>query len=114
MSGEKIPPVGTLTDRVQLKRRDSQDDGGGGHVRIYMPVAHLWARVRSLTGRQGTNADGRAVAISHSVVLRFRNHISPGVRIVYRGRNLDVVSAADLNGRRAYLSCACSETTFTG
>ncbi|WP_461382472.1 phage head completion protein [Devosia indica] len=59
MSGEKAPPVGTLTDRVQLKRRDSQDDGGGGHVRIYVPVAHLWARVRSLTGRQGTNADGR-------------------------------------------------------
>jgi SPP1 family predicted phage head-tail adaptor len=54
------------------------------------------------------------VAISHSVVLRFRNDVSPGDRIVYRGRNLDVVSAADLNGRRAYLSCACSETSFTG
>jgi hypothetical protein len=25
-----------------------------------------------------------------------------------------VVSAADLNGCRAYLSCACSETSFTG
>lgn len=114
MSGEKLPPVGTLTDRVQLKRRDSQDDGGGGHLRIYVPVAHLWARVRSLTGRQGTNADGRTVAISHSVVLRFRSDVSPGDRIIYRGRNLDVVSAADLNGRRAYLSCACSETSFTG
>lgn len=114
MSREKLPPVGTLTDRVLLKRRESQDDGGGGHVRIYMSVAHLWARVRSLTGRQGTNADGRTVAISHSVVLRFRNDVSPGDRIVYRGRNLDVVSAADLDGRRAYLSCGCSETSFTG
>jgi SPP1 family predicted phage head-tail adaptor len=54
------------------------------------------------------------VAISHSVVLRFRSDVSPGDRIVYRGRNLDVVSTADLNGRRAYLSCACSETSFTG
>jgi SPP1 family predicted phage head-tail adaptor len=114
VSGERIPAIGTLTDRVQLKRRESLGDGGGGHERVYVPVNHLWARVRSLTGRQGTNADGRTVAISHSVVLRFRSDVSPGDRIVYRGRNLDVVSTADLNGRRAYLSCACSETSFTG
>ena len=114
MSEEKIPSLGTLTDRVQLKRRESLDDGGGGHQRIFVPVTSLWARVRSLSGRQGSNADGRMVAISHSVVLRFRGDVAPGDRIVYRGRNLDVVSTADLNGRRAYLSCACSETSFTG
>jgi len=111
---ERIPSFGTLTDRVQLRRRESLGDGGGGHERIFVPLNSVWARVRSLTGRQGTNADGRAVAISHSVVLRFRSDIAPGDRIVYRGRNLDVVSTADLNGRRAYLSCACSETSFTG
>ncbi|NGP18690.1 phage head closure protein [Devosia aurantiaca] len=114
MSGDKVPPIGTLTDRVQLKRRESLGDGGGGHRRIYVPLNSVWARVRSLAGRQGTNADGQAVAVSHSVVMRFRSDISAGDRIVYRGRNLDVVSAADLNGRRAYLSCACSETSFTG
>lgn len=106
--------MGTLTDRVELKRRETIADGGGGHERIFVPVTNLWARVRSLSGRQGTNADGRTVAISHSVVMRFRNDVVPGDRIVYRGRNLDVVSTADLNGRRAYLSCNCSETSFTG
>lgn len=114
MSEDRIPPLGTLTDRVQLKRRESLEDGGGGHERIFVPVTNLWARVRSLSGRQGSNADGRMVALSHSVVLRFRSDVAPGDRIVYRGRNLDVVSTADLNGRRAYLSCACSETSFTG
>lgn len=115
MSGERIPPVGTLTDRVQLRRRESvSDGGGGGHERLYVPIASLWARVRSLSGRQGTNADGRMVAISHSVVMRFRTDVAPGDRLIYRGRNLDVVSTADLNGRRAYLACACSETSFTG
>ena len=111
---EHIPPIGTLTDRVQLKRREMTNEDEGGHVALFVPVTNLWARVRSLTGRQGTSADGRAVEISHSVVVRFRNDVKPGDRMVYRGRNLDVVSAADLNGRRAYLSCACSETSFTG
>ena len=114
MSGDKIPPIGSLTDRVELKKRESVSDGTGGHERMFVPVSQLWARVRSLSGRQGVNADGQTVAISHSVVLRFRTDVGPGDRIVYRGRNLEVVSAADLNGRRAYLSCACSETSFTG
>ena len=111
---ERVPPIGTLTDRVQFTRREMAGEAEGGHVALFVPVASLWARVRSLTGRQGTSADGRAVAISHAVVLRFRNDVKPGDRMIYRGRNLEVVSAADLNGRRAYLSCACSETSFTG
>lgn len=86
----------------------------GGHVALFVPLASAWARVRSLRGRLGTSADGRAVEISHAVVLRFRSDIAPGDRILYRGRALDVVSAADLDGRRAFLSCACSETSFTG
>lgn len=109
-----MPPIGTLTDRVQLRRRESVAEPEGGHARIFVPLGNAWARVRSLSGRQGSNADGRMVAISHTVVLRFRPDLGPGDRIIYRGRNLDVVSAADLNGRRAYLSCSCSETQVTG
>lgn len=109
-----IPPIGTLTDRVQLKRRESLAEAGGGHARLYVPLANAWARVRSLSGREGTDADGRTVAISHSVVLRFRSDLGPGDRIVYRGRNLEIVSAADLNGRKAYLGCTCRETSVTG
>lgn len=109
-----MPPIGTLTDRVQIKRRESVAEPEGGHARLFVPLGNAWARVRSLSGRQGSNADGRMVAISHSVVLRFRPDVGPGDRIIYRGRNLDVVSAADLNGRRAYLSCSCSETQVTG
>jgi uncharacterized phiE125 gp8 family phage protein/SPP1 family predicted phage head-tail adaptor len=110
----QVPPIGTLTDRVQLKRREMTGESGGGHDMLFVPVTSLWARVRSLSGREGVTADGRSVTVSHSVVLRFRNDVSPGDRIVYRGRNLDVVSAADLNGRRAYLSCTCSQTSWTG
>lgn len=111
---ERVPAVGTLTDRVQLRRREMLPESEGGHAALFVPTASVWARVRSLAGRQGASTDGRAVSVSHTVVLRFRNDVAPGDRIVYRGRSLDVVSAADLNGRRAYLSCLCSETSVTG
>jgi SPP1 family predicted phage head-tail adaptor len=114
VSAERVPPIGTLTDRVQLRRRESLADIGGGHEAIFVPLGNAWARVRSLNGRAGQRADGQAVAISHSVVLRFRSDVAPGDRIIYRGRALDVVSASDLNGRRAYLACGCTETSITG
>jgi SPP1 family predicted phage head-tail adaptor len=114
VSAEKIPPIGTLTDRVQLLRRDMTAEDGGGHLTLYVPMAKVWSRVRPISGRAGQAADGRAVTISHMAVMRFRSDVKPGDRLLYRGRRLEVVTAGDLNGRRAYLSCACSETQVTG
>lgn len=90
---EAVLAIGTLTDRVQIKRLEA--DGT-----TFVPAVSVWARVRSLVS---------ASPESHSVVIRFRSDVKPGDRMVFRGRNLDVVSAADLNGRRAYLRVGCME-----
>jgi len=111
---EPIPPIGTLTDRIELRRRVVTDEDEGGEIALFTPIATVWARVRSLGGRQAQESDARGANATHSVVLRFRSNVSPGDRIVYRGRNLDVLTAGDLNGRRAYLSCLCAERTVTG
>lgn len=111
---ERPPPLGTLVDRVQLQRREMTHEGEGGHVTVFVPVATVWSRVRALSARGLFEADGRGTAITHSVVTRFRNDVLPGDRFLYRGRGLQVVSADDLNGRRAWLSCRCSEMAVTG
>lgn len=109
-----VPPIGTLTDRVQLKHRLTTDESEGGELVVFTPGAFLWARVRALGARQATEADGRGQRITHSVVTRFRTDLKPGDRITYRGREFDVTAADDLNGRRAYLSCQCVERAVTG
>jgi len=109
-----MPPIGALTDRVQLQRREMVREDEGGHVTVFVPVATLWSRVRALSARAAFAADGAGAAISYGVVLRFRPDVKPGDRFVYRGRQLSVVSANDMNGRRAYLSCQCSEVAVTG
>lgn len=111
---EAVPPIGTLTDRVQFQRRQMVREPEGGHATVYLPVATIWSRVRRLSATNGASGDGRGSTISHTVVTRFRSDVRPGDRFVHRGRNLEVVSADDLNGRRAYLSCRCSETAVTG
>lgn len=114
MRAPSLPAVGTLTDRVQLQRKTMIREEEGGHLTAWTPLGTVWSRVRSVSARQAQQADGRVAAISHMAVLRFRNDIAPGDRIVYRGRSLEVISAEDLNGRRSYLSCACAETAMVG
>jgi len=109
-----MPQIGTLRDRVQLLRKDMAAEAEGGHAVSYVSLATVWARVTSLKGRVGSEADARAAQISHTVVMRFRADIGAGDRIVYRGRNLEIQSADDLNGRRAFLNCACRETEVAG
>lgn len=111
---ETIPPLGTLTDRVVLKRRTTTDEDEGGEVALFSPLATVWARVRRLGARAAMEADGRGQTLTHAVVLRFRSDLRPGDRIAYRGTDLEVLAASDLNGRRAYLSCQCSERVVTG
>lgn len=110
----RIPPIGTLRDRVQLQTKQMAHETAGGHSVVFNPLATVWARVTSLKGRETREASGRTATISHSAVIRFRTDLNPGDRIIYRGKGLEIISAEDLNGRRAYLSCACTETKLVG
>ncbi|HWA42162.1 MAG TPA: phage head closure protein [Hypericibacter adhaerens] len=114
MNGEATAPLGTLTERLQLMRRSTSHEAEGGEVVSFSPFATVWGRVRALTARAAFAADARGQAITHSVVIRFRPDLRAGDRIVWRGTTLEVAHAADLDGRRAYLSCQCLEQAVTG
>lgn len=114
MSGEPIPAIGTLTDRIQIRRRETISEDEGGHSEAFVPITTVWGRVRPLPARQAVLGDARSSVASHAVVMRYRPDIHPRDRLVYRGRPLIVLSAEDMNGRRAYLKCLCTETRVTG
>jgi SPP1 family predicted phage head-tail adaptor len=113
-TAERGPALGELRERVQIKQRVTSDEDEGGEPALYVPLATVWARVRTLSARPATATDGRAVVLTHSVVVRYRSDIGPGDRIVYAGRSLEVLGASDLNGRRAWLSLTCTETASRG
>jgi len=110
----RIPSIGTLRERVQLQRKNMNSDPVGGHAISFTPLATVWAKVKSLRGRERREADARSAIVSHTVMVRFRSDLSAGDQIIYRGKALEVLSADDLNGRRAYLSCSCIEKSVAG
>jgi SPP1 family predicted phage head-tail adaptor len=108
------PRFGAFGDRVQLQRREMTGEDEGGHAVLFVPIMLLWARVTAVGAHQVQLADGRAVSMSHTVVIRHRTGVRPGDRFVYRGRKLDVLSAEDISGRRQYLACRCAEAAVSG
>ncbi len=105
--------AGLLTERVQLLRKTMTAEDEGGHLVTYASIATVWARVRPLAARQSFAEDARGQAVSHAVVLRFRTDLRPGDRIAWRDAALDIEAVADLDGRRAYVSCQCSTRTVS-
>lgn len=111
---EKAPALGSLRDRVTLHRRDQITGDSGGLETTFMPIGTYWARVRALGSVLTQFAGGEASKVSHTAVLRYRTDVSPGDRLIYRDEPLDVISAEDLNGRRAYLVCRCRAVQQAG
>jgi SPP1 family predicted phage head-tail adaptor len=108
------PASGALRDRVQLQRKDTTTEDEGGAATVYVPIVSLWARVTAVGARPSSDADARSVSMTHTVVIRHRTGVNPGDRFVYRGRPLEVLSAEDITGRRAFLACRCMERTVLG
>ena len=110
----KIPPIGTLRDKVQLQAKNMFKNSAGGHEVSYVPIASVWANVSANNGNSMQLADSNMSAISHIVLLRFRNDIGAGDRIIYRNKTLEIISLNDLNSRKAYIKCLCSEKIVRG
>lgn len=108
------PTLSGLRDRVQFLKRDMAQEDEGGHAVTFVPTHTLWGRVTAVGARQAELADGRSVAMSHTVVIRHRPGIAPGDRFIHRGRKLDILSVEDISGRRIYLACRCAERVVTG
>jgi len=112
VSGE-TPAIGGLRDRVQLFRKNQTLEPEGGQSILFVPLATVWARVHARPAGRDGFADARGTGATHSVTLRHRSDLGPGDRIAWRGRALEVLSAEDLNDRRAYTICTCAEARVT-
>ncbi len=106
--------IGAMRDRVTLSRKDVSREEDGGQLIVYVPLATVWARVHARSASLAGFADARGVRATHTVAMRFRSDLIAGDRITWGDRVFEILSVEDLNGRREFVSCACSETKVTG
>ena len=105
----KRVPIGSLRHRVMIEAPVRANDGGGGALITWTPVAEVWASITPQAGAESVVAEAVSGRISHEIVMRHRDDIAPAMRIRLGSRKFDILAALDIDERRRRLRCLCRE-----
>ena len=99
--------IGRLRHRLTLEASVRANDGGGGTVSSWEPLAELWGAVEAVTGREAVMADRVSGLASFQIVIRHRDDVVPSMRFRRDAEAFDILAALDQDGRRRFLICQC-------
>lgn len=99
------PRAGDLNRRVRIERQTGA--GGLSETLAWVPVATVWANVRTRDGREVMAADTTVSQISASIRIRYRTDIRPGMRATVDGATYRVQSVLPHVASRQYVDLVC-------
>lgn len=94
--------AGELRERVELQKVESVADGAGGSTRQWVTVKRLSARVLPLNGSEQVVTDGLQPVQGFEIIARHQPAVGIDNRLVWRGQALNIRSAVDPTGKRAW------------
>lgn len=103
--------VGALRRRVALEAPADSADDVGGATRAYAEFARVWAQVTALSGETRLVGDRQEQAITHRLLLRWRDDVNGQTRIRLGARVFHVRATRDPDAARRVLVVDCEEIT---
>lgn len=100
--------AGKLAHRVQLLRLTSTRDRAGGVVQTWTQFAEVWAEVVPFTGRELIAAEALEAETDTRVRIRYRPDVDSGVRVRWRGREMEARSVINVGGVDVMLEILCT------
>lgn len=100
---------GELRTRVMLEAPDDSVDDAGALVRLWRPIASIWAKVSPRRGAEVFVAGAQESVLTSEVVVRWRPDIACPMRLRIGARALLIRAAFDPDGSRRFLVCVCEE-----
>ena len=105
------PTLGARARRFVLELPLDSPDGFGGVVRRYAAGPQLWGAIAMLKGEERRRADRPEQAVTHRVTVRYREGVTPAMRLTCGLRRFRIKAAADPDGRRRDLVCLVEEVS---
>lgn len=102
-----------LDQRVAFQSRTAVRDGAGGVTDTWSTYATVWAMVRPMSGRERQNAQRPEATSDYLVVIRLRDDVFEGHRIVWRGRHLNIRFVKERGPRHNFLEIEAEKGVTT-
>lgn len=84
-----------LRQRLTLQKEVHAADGAGGYIRSWQDVADLWAEIIPLRGKEGFFAARLQSTVTHRILIRYRQGVDAGQRLVFESRAFHIRHVAD-------------------
>lgn len=109
-----------LRHRLTLQQEVQTPDGAGGSNKSWADVTDLWAEIIPITG-SGIKGGGKEIVfgdqveanISHRILLRYRDGVTPDMRLVFESRIFNIRYVVDVNEMRENLTLLVQEGVAT-
>ena len=101
--------AGTLRERVTVQQASENRNRLGESISEWATFATVWASVNGVSAREYLLAGQQQVDISHRVKMRYLTGLTPKMRLVWRGRTLEIISILEHENRSVH-ELMCQET----
>lgn len=91
--------AGRLSRRITLLEPQEAQDGGGAPIRTWVEVAHLWAEIVPVGGRERLQAPQTIAERTARIRIRWRAGVNEAMRIRHDGILWEILGIAEI-GRR--------------
>ena len=99
---------------VTVQSKTASTDSYGGTIYTWSDVCQAWSRVMPLAGRDLIAAGAEQHEGRVRFFIRYVSGIDQSMRIVWQGRNHDIVSVADVKGEGKELEILTTVGTNAG
>lgn len=86
---------GELRERVTVQQSTSATNALGEAVLTWATFAERWAKVEGISSREALQNGQVNADISHRIRLRYLSGLTPHMRVLWRGRVLEITSVLE-------------------
>lgn len=101
--------AGRLRERVTVQQAAEGRNAIGETVLSWSTFAERWASVEGVSAREALTAGQNEISITHKVQMRYLAGLTQRMRILWRGRTLEIVSLLEHDNRSRH-ELICQET----
>ena len=101
--------AGTLRERVTVQQATENRNRLGEAISEWSTFAEVWASVNGVTAREYLLAGQQQIELSHRVKMRYLSGLTSKMRLVWRGRTLEIISILEHENRSIH-ELICQET----